>query len=144
MIERVKRYFLEIRDFSNPIELNIPKNYQIVLENLLSIVRRVMKSARDVGVSGRLAEVKIRYTGFETHTHGRSIPVTMDDDEVFVSLAEKLFANNVQTNKKIRLIGFRLGHLDTPKTKQTRQRRKSLKILHLSFIHSFFSNFGSV
>ena len=46
-------------------------NFQMVLETLLSIVRRVMKSARDVGVSGRLAEVKIRYTGFETHTHGR-------------------------------------------------------------------------
>ena len=95
-------------------------NFQMVLETLLSIVRRVMKSARDVGVSGRLAEVKIRYTGFETHTHGRSIPVSMDDDEVFTSLAEKLFANNVQTGRKIRLIGFRLGHLDTPSTKQTR------------------------
>ena len=95
-------------------------NFQLVLETLLSIVRRVMKSARDVGVSGRLAEVKIRYTGFETHTHGRSIPVSMDDDEVFTSLAEKLFANNVQTGRKIRLIGFRLGHLDTPSTKQTR------------------------
>jgi nucleotidyltransferase/DNA polymerase involved in DNA repair len=79
-----------------------------------------MKSARDVGVSGRLAEVKIRYTGFETHTHGRSIPVSMDDEEVFTSLAEKLFANNVQSGRKIRLIGFRLGHLDTPRTKQTR------------------------
>ena len=95
-------------------------NFKMVLETLLSIVRRVMKSARDVGVSGRLAEVKIRYTGFETHTHGRSIPVSMDDDEVFTSLAEKLFANNVQTGRKIRLIGFRLGHLDTPSTKQTR------------------------
>lgn len=95
-------------------------NYQEVLENLLSIVRRVMKSAREIGVSGRLAEVKIRYTGFETHTHGRSIPVAMNDDEVFTSLAEKLFANNVQTGKKIRLIGFRLGQLDTPTTKQTR------------------------
>ena len=95
------------------------ENFQMVLETLLSIVRRVMKSARDVGVSGRLAEVKIRYTGFETHTHGRSIPVSMDDDEVFTSLAEKLFANNVQTGRKIRLIGFRLGQLDTPNTKQT-------------------------
>ena len=96
------------------------ENYRVVLENLLSIVRRVMKSAREIGVSGRLAEIKIRYTGFETHTHGRSIPVSMNDDEVFTSLAEKLFANNVQTGKKIRLIGFRLGHLDTPTTKQTR------------------------
>ena len=33
MISRVKRYFLEIKDFSNPIELNIPKNYQIILDD---------------------------------------------------------------------------------------------------------------
>ena len=31
MISRVKRYFLEIKDFSNPIDLNIPKDYQILL-----------------------------------------------------------------------------------------------------------------
>ena len=33
MISRVKRYFLEIKDFSNPIELNIPNNYQIILDD---------------------------------------------------------------------------------------------------------------
>ena len=33
MISRVKRYFLEIIDFSNPIELNIPENYQIILDD---------------------------------------------------------------------------------------------------------------
>ena len=32
MVSRVKRYFLEIKDFSNPIDLNIPKNYKIVLD----------------------------------------------------------------------------------------------------------------
>ena len=33
MISRVKRYFLEIKDFSNPIELNMPENYQIILDD---------------------------------------------------------------------------------------------------------------
>ena len=33
MISRVKRYFLEIIDFSNPIELNIPENYHILLDD---------------------------------------------------------------------------------------------------------------
>ena len=33
MISRVKRYFLEIKDFSNPIELNIPQDYQIILDD---------------------------------------------------------------------------------------------------------------
>ena len=33
MISRVKRYFLEIKNFSNPVELNIPENYQIILDD---------------------------------------------------------------------------------------------------------------
>jgi len=33
MISRVKRYFLEIKDFSNPVELNLPENYQIILDD---------------------------------------------------------------------------------------------------------------
>ena len=33
MVSRIKRYFLEIKDFSNTIDLNLPENYQIVLDN---------------------------------------------------------------------------------------------------------------
>ena len=32
MVSRVQRYFLEIRDFSKPVELNLPKNHQIILD----------------------------------------------------------------------------------------------------------------
>ena len=90
-----------------------------MLQNLVDLTTRVISRAKEIGVSGRLAEVKIRYTGFETHTHGRSIPVAMDEVDVFVNLATTLFANNVQTEKKIRLIGFRLGSLETPSSRQT-------------------------
>ena len=94
-------------------------DYQEVLSHLLEITRQVILKAKDLGVCGRLAEVKIRYTGFETHTHGRSIPVAMDELEVFNRLSEILFANNVQIGKRIRLVGFRLGHLDAPDTRQS-------------------------
>ena len=33
MVARVKRYFLEIKDFSNTIDLNLPENYKIILDN---------------------------------------------------------------------------------------------------------------
>ena len=33
MVSRVKSYFLEIKDFSNTIDLNLPENYKIVLDN---------------------------------------------------------------------------------------------------------------
>ena len=71
-----------------------------------------MEKAREEGIAGRLAEVKLRYTGFETHTHGRSIPVAMDDTDVFLRQVRRLFAQNVNQEQNIRLVGFRLGQLE--------------------------------
>ena len=56
--------------------------------------------------------MKLRYTGFETHTHGRSIPVAMDDTDVFLRQVRRLFAQNVNQEQNIRLVGFRLGQLE--------------------------------
>ena len=91
-----------------------------VLQHLQSLVHHVMTKAKSIAVAGRLCEVKIRYTGFETHTHGRSIPVAMDDVDVFARLAERLFALNVDHKRSIRLIGFRLGQLAMPSTRQAK------------------------
>ena len=90
-----------------------------VLVNLSILVSKVMKRARDMGVAGRLAEVKIRYQGFETHTHGRSIPVAMDDEAVFMRLSHALFAENIEFERPIRLVGFRLGNLEMPLNRQS-------------------------
>ena len=94
-------------------------NHAEVLERLEQLVQLVMERAKHLGVSGRLAEVKIRYTGFETHTSGRSIPVAMDDEAVFKRLAKGLFATNIQPDSRVRLIGFRLGQLEMPPSRQT-------------------------
>lgn len=93
-------------------------DHEAVLDVLRSLTQRVVTRSKEMGISGRLAEVKIRYTGFETHTHGRSIPVAMDEPDVFLRLAEHLFATNVQHNRGLRLVGFRLGQLDMPPTRQ--------------------------
>mgnify|MGYP000651362514 CR=1 FL=1 len=37
MVSRVKRYFLEIKDFSNTIDLNLPENYKIILDDSSNI-----------------------------------------------------------------------------------------------------------
>lgn len=93
-------------------------DYETVLNQLNSLVLQVIKKAKEMGVAGRLAEVKIRYRGFETHTHGKSIPVAMDDEIVFSRLAQSLFAENVDLERPIRLIGFRLGNLEIPQSRQ--------------------------
>ena len=33
MISRVQRYFLEIKNFNKPIELNLPENHKIIIDN---------------------------------------------------------------------------------------------------------------
>ena len=33
MISRVQRYFLEIKDFSKSIDLNLPENHKIILDD---------------------------------------------------------------------------------------------------------------
>ena len=94
-------------------------DHEDVLGRLEDLVELVMERARGLGVSGRLGEVKIRYTGFETHTCGRSIPVAMDDEAVFKRLARHLFATNIRPEGRVRLIGFRLGQLEMPPSRQT-------------------------
>jgi len=93
-------------------------DHEAVLERLSVLVDSVMKKARSLGLSGRLGEVKIRYTGFETHTTGRSIPVAMDDTDVFWRLAQRLFAQSVDAEAPVRLIGFRLSHLEMHELRQ--------------------------
>lgn len=93
-------------------------DHEHVLERLEQLVELVMERAIGLGVSGRLGEVKIRYTGFETHTSGRSIPVAMDDLTVFKRLARALFATNIEPQSRVRLIGFRLGQLEIPPSRQ--------------------------
>ena len=94
-------------------------DHEHVLELLEQLTIGVMQKARNEGIAGRLAEVKIRYTGFETHTHGRSIPVAMDDSDVFLRQVRRLFAENVHQDENIRLIGFRLGQLEELEFRQS-------------------------
>ena len=111
---RSRRSVGKERTFS--IDQDDHEHVPLILEQL---TKNVLKKARDEGIAGRLAEVKIRYTGFETHTHGRSIPVAMDETEVFLRQVRRLFAENVHQDEKIRLVGFRLGQLEELETRQT-------------------------
>ena len=42
----------------------------------------------------------------------------MDDSDVFWRLAQRLFAQSVDADSAIRLIGFRLGHLEMHDSRQ--------------------------
>ena len=92
---------------------------EIVLECLDRLIKDVIIRLQDLDLAGRLAEIKIRYKGFETHTHGRTIPVAMDDDGVFIRLGHDLLAHHLDFSNPVRLVGFRIGQLEDPLNRQS-------------------------
>jgi len=46
------------------------------------------------------------------------LPVAMDDVDLFKRLSSKLFAQAVQLDRPIRLVGFKLGSLEIPESRQ--------------------------
>jgi nucleotidyltransferase/DNA polymerase involved in DNA repair len=94
------------------------RDIEVVLERLGELVTKVLKRAKNMGVSGRLAEVKIRYRGFETHSHQRALTVAMDEESVFQRSALRLFAEQVEYDRPIRLIGFKMGNLEVHDSRQ--------------------------
>jgi len=44
----------------------------------------------------------------------------MDDVDIFSSLASSIFAKSVESDRKIRLIGFRLGNLEVHQNRQSK------------------------
>lgn len=85
---------------------------EVVIQSLHSLLERTVKELNEAQAGARVVEVKIRYMGFETYTYQKSIPVPMDDNEVFLRLATNLFAQNIDVERPIRLIGVRLGQLE--------------------------------
>ncbi|MEK9730169.1 MAG: DNA polymerase IV [Candidatus Poseidoniales archaeon] len=93
---------------------------EIVLEALEKLLLRCVELLNEGQAGARVIEVKIRYQGFETYTFQKSLPVAMDDPDVFLRLAQFLFAQNVELDKPIRLIGIRFSHLEFMEFRQER------------------------
>lgn len=85
---------------------------EFVLAALEKLLHRCVELLQEAQAGARVIEVKIRYQGFETYTFQKSIPVAMDDPDVFLRLAQYLFAQNVEFDKPMRLIGIRFSHLE--------------------------------
>ncbi|MBT3771910.1 MAG: DNA polymerase IV [Euryarchaeota archaeon] len=90
-----------------------------ILSRLKLLIGRVCKRVREMEIAGRLCEVKIRYKGFETHTYGKSLMVAMDDEKIFRRVACELFATNIDLERPVRLIGFKIGGLEAPPNRQS-------------------------
>lgn len=101
------------RTFSRDIE-----DTEVVFEMLVNLITQVTRKLRKLEITARNLEVKLRYKGFETISHAKSLAVSMDDEETFQRIAARLLANVYDTGRPVRLVGFRVGDLEAPPNRQ--------------------------
>lgn len=81
---------------------------------LASLAHGVAKDLRDSGHVARKIGIKLRYTGFETHTRETTLPVPTDSPTVIRKAAFECLAR-LELTRKIRLLGVRAGELSRPR-----------------------------
>ena len=91
---------------------------EVVFDMLERLVGKVTGKLLDLEITARNVEVKLRYHGFETISHSKSLAISMDDRETFQRIASKLLANVYDTSRRIRLVGFKVGDLEAPPNRQ--------------------------
>lgn len=72
---------------------------------LQALAADVASTARREGLSGQVVTLKIRFTGFETHTRQHKRPAPTQDERDILRTAWRLFQEGKLPDKAVRLIG---------------------------------------
>ncbi len=91
----------------------------LIFETLDDIAEDLHKELVASNFTFKTTTIKIRYSNFETHTHGKSLPLFTDRLRDIQKSARDLMQVYLRPNRKIRLIGVRLSNLFSTE-KQTR------------------------
>ncbi|MGH7451434.1 MAG: DNA polymerase IV [bacterium] len=85
---------------------------QIVEKTLWVIADGLSADMRRADLKGRVLTLKIRLEGFETFTRQRKLPEFTNDAETMRQLALEIFRKFDRQEKKVRLIGIGMSHLN--------------------------------
>jgi DNA polymerase IV len=86
-------------------------NWQAIAKNLVELTKEVTKHLREEGYKGRNVTVKIRFGDFTTYTRAKTLPQSTDS-EAEIRRAAFDCLRRLELNKRIRLIGVRVGRLE--------------------------------
>ena len=86
-------------------------DYKKVLEVMNEVTKDVHARAMGDGYLFRNIGIKIRFTGFQTHTRSKSLSAYSDSLDILLRESEKLLSQFYDSEKKVRLIGVRVSGL---------------------------------
>ena len=85
------------RDVSDPTELR---------RTVRALAQDVTQSLRRHRLWARTVRLKLRYAGFETHTHQATLDAATDGDREFLGVVDRLIHEAIPAPRPIRLIGI--------------------------------------
>lgn len=92
-----------------------------LLHNTLSqLSDRVSRDLKRDRYSAKTISIKYRYEDFETHTRANTLGFYLNDSDTILQASIRLFDENYDKSRKIRLVGIRCSNLKNTSEKQTK------------------------
>jgi DNA polymerase IV (DinB-like DNA polymerase) len=95
-------------------------DFRKVYEEAASAARELGGRVREANLLFRVAGVKIRFRGFETHTRERTLTGYTNSDEALLEEARSLLKEFERNKRPVRLVGVRVSQLKREKEEVTR------------------------
>jgi DNA polymerase IV (DinB-like DNA polymerase) len=112
---------VEVRQQEIPKSLSVErtfkedaKDYRQVRNEAADGVSELMRRVKSAGYSYRVAGIKIRFQGFETHTREKTLVSHTDSEETLLETVEKLLDEFESKGKPVRLVGVRVADIQRP------------------------------
>jgi DNA polymerase-4 len=90
-------------------------NWQEIAKNLAELCREVSKDLKLSGYKGKTIMVKVRYSDFKTMTRAKTLDRAVDSVEEIRKAVFECLGRVELKNKKVRLVGVRVGNLEKEK-----------------------------
>jgi DNA polymerase IV (DinB-like DNA polymerase) len=118
---------VEVRQQETPKSLSVERTFGDDIEDFRRVrreaadgVSELMRRVKSAGYSYRVAGIKIRFRGFETHTREKTLVSHTDDEGPLADAVERLLDEFETKGRPIRLIGIRVADIQRSTTGPSR------------------------
>jgi DNA polymerase IV (DinB-like DNA polymerase) len=108
----------EVRQQEMPKSLSVERTFKDDVEDFNTVRKEAVEASAELvrrvksaGYTFRVGGIKIRFTGFETHTREKALVSHTDSEEVLVETVERLLDEFESTGRGIRLVGVRVADI---------------------------------
>lgn len=109
---------VEVRQQEIPKSLSVERTFKEDVKDFRQVRKEaadgaseLMRRVKSAGYSYRVAGIKIRFQGFETHTREKTLVSHTDSDEPLMEAVEKLLDEFEPRGRPVRLVGVRVADI---------------------------------